>query len=233
MDLLNITYRFIFSDGLRHEVALHLRADSLEPVGWKPTHPPSWTALEFHRCNNCPLQPDKNPYCPAALHLARLVDDVNAFDPAEPIMLEVVTADRTFRQSTTVQRALGSLIGLLISVSGCPQAAVFRPIARFHLPLASEEETIFRAMAACLLGQMFRDRAGLPVRWTPAVLAEIYSNLEIVNTRLAERLRAGGQPDAIVRPLREWDAFSGIFPLRIEEVLGRIEPLFAAFVRKG
>ena len=53
-----------------------------------------------------------------------------------------------------------SLIGIYMVTSGCPIMDKLRPMARFHLPFASTEETIYRAISTYLLGQYFLEQKG-------------------------------------------------------------------------
>ncbi len=42
--------------------------------------------------------------------------------------------------------------------------------------------------------------------------------------------KAAGNEGASVKPIMEWDVFSGMFPLRTREVLAQLEPLFSAYL---
>jgi hypothetical protein len=42
-----------------------------------------------------------------------------------------------------------------VATSGCRYTAYFKPMARFHLPFANEEETAYRAISMYLLSQRF------------------------------------------------------------------------------
>lgn len=234
MDINNIQYRLIFANGDEETLELHLRQDSLTPVGWQPSKPPEWAALEFHQCSNCPLKPQQSPYCPAALNFSKLVDSCKDLDLLDTVKLEVKSSERLVSLSTTVQKAIGSFIGLLMAASDCPHTKPFRPLARFHLPLASEAETLYRALAGYLLGQYFKQQSGGEARFDLQGLHEIYGELETVNTALANRLKASAHPGAreLAKTFMEWDVFSGMFPMRSEELLKELRPLFAAYLEK-
>ena len=47
-----------------------------------------------------------------------------------------------------------------MATSGCPHMDFFKPMARFHLPLANAEETVYRATSMYLLAQYFLQREG-------------------------------------------------------------------------
>jgi hypothetical protein len=230
VDINKVQYKLIFPDGPERVLELHLRSDTLVPVAWLPPKPPEWAALEFQKCTNCPLKPNEHAYCPAALNLVKLVEDYNDLDLLDTVKLEVKTADRAVIVSATVQKALGSLIGLLMATSDCPHAAYFRPLARFHLPLATEAETIYRAVTAYAMAQFVRRQAGKEGAADLDGLSEIYANLETVNTGLSARLKAARQDGSIARSLMEWDVFSGMFPMRAEAVMESMRPLFSAYL---
>ena len=230
MDMTKVQYKLVFSDETEKVLDLHLRTDNLTPVAWVPVKPPEWAALENHQCSHCPLASGKHAFCPAALNLAKLVEECNDMDLLDSVRLVVKTADRVVVVSATVQKALGSFIGLLMASSDCPPAAYFRPVARFHLPLANEAETIFRAVSVFALGQFMRRQAGKEGDVDMKGLFDIYADLEIVNAGLSVRLKTAGLDGAIAKSLMEWDVFSGMFPMRTEEVMDKMRPLFSAYL---
>lgn len=231
MEISKVQYKLVFADKTEKVLELHLRTDNLTPVAWVPSKPPEWAALENHKCAHCPLDSHKHVYCPAALNLAKLVDECNDMDLLDTVKLVVKTADRVVVVSATVQKALGSFIGLLMASSDCPPASYFRPVARFHLPLANEAETIFRAVSAFAMGQFVRRQAGKEGATSLDGLFEIYADLEIVNAGLSARLKTADLDGAIAKSLMEWDVFSGMFPLRAEEVMEKMRPLFSAYLQ--
>ncbi|MFC1750424.1 DUF6901 family protein [Pseudomonadota bacterium] len=230
MDITQIQYRLIFVDGTEKKLELHMRSDSLLPLGWVPSRPEKWAALEYHKCLNCPLDPEKTPFCPAALALSKLVEETKGWDLLDTIKLKVTSAGRTVSLNTSIQKALGSFIGLLMATSDCPHASFFRPLARYHYPLASEGETMFRSVTAFLLAQYFREKSGQQAKFDLAGLYEVYKNLEVVNASVAGRLKNGSEKEVVSQCMMEWDVFSGMFPLRVEELLKELRPLFAAYL---
>jgi len=231
VEISKVQYKLVFADATEKVLDLHLRTDNLTPVAWLPAKPPEWAALDNHKCSNCTLSSDKHAYCPAALNLSRLVEECNDLDLLDTVKLVVKTADRVVVVSATVQKALSSFIGLLMATSDCPPASYFRPVARFHLPLANEAETIFRAVSFFALGQFMRRQAGQEGEADIKGLFEIYASLEVVNAGLSARLKTAGLDGAIAKSLMEWDVFSGMFPMRAEEVMDKMRPLFSAYLQ--
>ena len=60
-----------------------------------------------------------------------------------------------------VQMGVSSLLGVIMTTSGCPIMAQLKPMVRFHLPFASLEETIFRMVSMHLVAQYLRHQDGV------------------------------------------------------------------------
>jgi len=68
MTTFNVHYRFDFPDGTTHLFELELGEDTLEQVSDDYDTPP-WTALTFHQCPNCPLDPaSSSASCPTKIN---------------------------------------------------------------------------------------------------------------------------------------------------------------------
>ncbi len=229
MDVNRVIYRFDFGDErVEHTVDLTPPHRDLPPPGTLP----AWSRLDFQRCAHCPLDPAEHPHCPVAGDLALLIDRFCRFDSFRPVALEVETLQRSISANTTLQRALSALFGLTIGSSACPHTAFFRPMARFHLPLASEEETLFRAVSSYLMAQYFRCHRGDSADWELSGLITIYRNIQAVNQGMVARLRHAEQKDAPVNAIILLDMLARAFPDDIHEAVAPLEPLFAEFLQK-
>ncbi|WP_135081892.1 hypothetical protein [Terasakiella sp. SH-1] len=153
---------------------------------------PPWTALENCKCSNCPLSEMENPYCPIAVRLLPLAKIFGGVPSYKPMVAVVVTPERKIINDTTVQQAMSSLLGLIMPLSGCPHFDFLKPMARFHLPFSSMEETIFRATSTYLLGNHFLKCQGLAAQEGLTGLSELYGELQKVNQGLSKRLRSSG-----------------------------------------
>ena len=80
------------------------------------------------------------------------------------------------------------------------------------------------------MGQFLRHREGQSATFDIDGLLEIYNHLETVNTAMASRLKSVGERESGVQPLKEWDIFSGMFGLRMQDMLAKIRPLFNAYL---
>jgi hypothetical protein len=105
-----------------------------------------------------------------------------------------------------------------------------KPMARFHLPLATEEDTIFRAAGMYLLAQFFLKRDGAEADLELVGLTEIYKNLHVVNTSIAERIKSIAVTDSSTNAVIILDTFANIMPFVIEDHLDEIRHLFSAYL---
>lgn len=221
---LRFHYRFRFASGREAEVDVELDRDALESRR-QAKRPPEWARLAFHRCGHCPL-PEAVPDCPLAVRLVPLVEACRGVASHDPVTVEAVLPERSVHLSTTAQRAFSSLMGLLVATSGCPYTAFLKPMARFHLPMASEEETVYRAVSMYLLGQYFKQREGMAADWELAGLIAAYHDLRVVNKAMAERLRPASERDSAVNALVLLDLLAKMVPYSVEDSLAEIRYLF-------
>lgn len=229
MNTWHIEYRFTAGDGATTAFALAFDAQTLQPLGAQRTDAPAWTALGRHQCTHCPLQATPDTQCPAALRVADLLDWSASLSSFEQVELTVMTSERTTTARTSAQRAISSLMGLLIATSGCPQTAFLRPMARFHLPLANETETAYRAASMYLLAQYFVERKGGVADYDLDGLRQRYRGLHQVNMGLSKRLREAAASDSSPNAVVLLDCFAQALPDMIDDALGDLEPFFAPF----
>jgi len=224
-----IEYRITPIDAATEIFNLTFDPHTLELVDAVPDDPPSWTELGYHQCHHCPLVPSQSPRCPLALRLVDIVRRFKGLSSFDKTLLTVITDERVISQKTTAQRAISSLIGLISATSGCPHTRYFRPMARFHLPLASEVETIYRASSMYMLAQYFRQNAQKSPEFNLQGLKQIYTDTGIVNYTIAQRLRAASDTDSAVNAIVLLDMFVKTVPYAIEESLDGMRHLFAPY----
>jgi len=227
--MLNIVYRFLIPDGPASEYDVVM--DESGAVAMPDDQEPAdWTRLEFHQCPNCPLRVEEVPHCPVALHLSPLIKIADRLQSFDRVSVEVRMGDRMTSGETTAQRAMSSLLGLVMATSGCPRAAYLRPMARFHLPLSGEEETVYRAASMYLLAQYFRHREGHKADWDLSGLADLYRELQTVNIALAERVRAASEKDTAANAIVLLDLLAKGLPYTIEDSLQELHEIFSIYL---
>ncbi len=229
MARISIQYSFTLADASQEVFDVELDSRTLSPCNPLPKRLPSWTRLKFHQCSHCPLKARTNPHCPVAARLVSIVDRFDGLLSYDKIHLEVVTKERRISSVTSAQRGIGSLIGLVIATSGCPHTAVFKPMARFHLPFAGREETVYRATSMYLLAQYFLKRDGRGADFTLEGLQRIYRNMEIVNSAIIERLRTATETDSMVNAVAVLDIYAKTVDILIEQSLLDVRRLFDPF----
>ena len=229
MNTIVIKYCFRFPDNSSEEFKLELNPLNLELTGNIPQSLPKWTKLDFHQCPHCPLDVGTDPYCPLAANIVNIVLRFNGLISYDKIWVDVITQERRITQYTTAQKAISSMMGFVIATCGCPHTAFFKAMGRFHLPLASNEETLFRATSMYLLAQYFLKMEGHPAKLELEGLTKIYRNMQIVNVAIANRLRSTSISDSSINAIVILDNFAKSLPHAIEKSLKDLRHLFLPF----
>lgn len=230
--MLSVQYIFNVPKQNSRHYTFNFEEEDMQLLLPKRNHYPDWTKLDTHKCEHCPLTNNESDTCPLAEGLLKPVSDFNSLSSIDEISVEVVTKERRVVKTTTAQKALSSLMGLIIPTSGCPHTRFFRPMARFHLPFASEEETLFRAAATYLLSQYFSSQKGQAFDHELTGLKEVYQDIHIVNHHIAERLRLACKEDSSVNALVILDLFTKSMPAVIDESLDELKYIFEPMLPK-
>lgn len=231
MDSIQIEYCFQMDEAQSDRYLVTLDPGSLTTLDAPPLDLPHWSRLQTNQCPNCPLDPSVEFHCPAAVNMVRLVERFDQLLSYDKTLVSVTTEERKVFSHTTVQRGICSLMGLLMATSRCPRTAFFKPMARFHLPFASTQETIWRAASSYLLSQYFRYGDGGTPDFTFKGLSTIYGEIQIVNKAFARRLRAACRQDSMVNAIILLDMFAKSMPTAIEASLGEIRELFIPYLQ--
>jgi len=164
-----------------HPEQLRLHPEQLRLTGHLTDPMPEWTRLGFEQCDHCPLSVADEPHCPLAASLVGVIDLSREVLSHDEVEVTVITAERSILNRTTAQRGISAIMGLISATSGRPHTRFLKPMARFHLPFATEEETIYRVASMYLMGQYFRRLHGQEADLDLDGLAECYRNLQSVN----------------------------------------------------
>jgi hypothetical protein len=226
MQALHIRYRFDLPDGSKKHVDLNFAAADFRLSNPTPADPPFWTELKFSQCANCPLSTAEYAHCPAALHMAPAVESLKELVSFDVVGVTVSQAERTVHAETTAQQAMSSVLGLIMATSGCPWTDRLRPMARFHLPFASEAETVYRSVCMFLLA---RELVGGGETQGFAGLKDLYENLHVVNRDMSRRLGAATRTDPARNAMALLDSYTTLLPAALESSLEELKPLFDAW----
>jgi hypothetical protein len=230
MTTLVITYKVATPDSRERIFNLELDQDTAVLTSAPNPNPPPWTELAFNQCMGCPLKASETKHCPAALHLASVIEGFADLVSFDQVRVTVESEERAVIATLSAQQALASLMGLIIASSGCPRTAVFRPMARFHLPFSSESETAYRVASMYLVAQHFKARNGESADFKLDDLESVYRGVHAVNRGMAQRLRAASRQDAIVNAIVLLDVYSSLVPAAIHDILDEVKPAFSALL---
>ncbi|MEI8397041.1 MAG: hypothetical protein WCF85_20135 [Rhodospirillaceae bacterium] len=235
MDEIKITYHLIVKSGQTYEFVLVLDAATALSINKPTAGPAGWTDLTFHQCPHCPLSPAEVKSCPVGLAIESVIVTLGFLVSHEIVELEVTTQERCLRAKVPAQNAISSLLGLTIATSACPHTAFLRPMARFHMPLASLDETVFRVIGTFLIGEFIRaENTGAPINRSLECLIDIYLNLEIMNKALAARINAAGSlNEAGVNGLIILNTYAQFMQMLTNDSLSGIRSLFDAYLNRS
>ena len=222
-----IKYAFEYEDGAR--VLYDLDEDAYYPEEGVVMEG-EWLKLEEFKCRICTIDPATHPQCPAALALWPVLQAFGNRISHEPVHVHVDWVDVQLEATTSTQQAVRSMVGLMLALSRCPVMEKLRPMAHFHLPFADAAHTQFRVLGMYLIAQYIRNKDGMAPDWTLDGLLDHYRDLQHVNRRLADRIRAASETDAAVNGLIILDALAQSVEMSINQNLKKLRPLFGMYM---
>ncbi len=229
-DTLRIDYRFTLPNKRREDISLLFDRTTLVLRNPLQQAPPFWTDLTFNQCPHCPLSRAEYPHCPVALNLVTVYHRMGKLMSFDKVTVNVITEQRRIYARCSAQEAISSIMGLMIAASKCPHTHFLKPMARFHLPFASKEETIWRALATYLLARHFEGQKKADLSLDG--LVKIYDNIARINDSMVMRLRAASRKDSMVNALVHLDVFAKFMMPPMEDTLASIRALFEPFLEK-
>lgn len=191
-----------------------------------PIIAPAWARLQFHQCAPCTLKVEEHPYCPVALSISDLVTTFK--DTASHVSCTVfcVSPERTVIKETKIQEGLTSILGLLIAISGCPIMEFFKPLARFHLPFATVDESIFRIVAMYMLRKYYQNEGTTKDHFSLRDIKDHYALVQQVNKGIFDRIHSVTQFDADKNAIITLNSLGQILEMEIDSNLESLAHLF-------
>jgi len=231
MSNLTITYEFEFQNGEKFVYPLKLDKETVSLISDRKAPLPPWTKLEHFQCVVCPLLKEKEPYCPIAVNIADLIEHFKDIQSTEHVQITVYTEERTYRKEAPAQKGLSSIFGIIMATSNCPIMNFLKPMARYHLPFSTDEETIIRSVSMYLLSQYFIAKKKEQPDLSLDHLDHAYSMVQKVNRGICNRIssvvrESKSQGDAVNNAVIILDAFSHLLKIEIEQKLDSFATLF-------
>ena len=110
----------------------------------------------------------------------------------------------------------------MMATSSCPILSRLKPLASFHLPFATMDETVRRIVGAYLIKERFHyvnKKKNHEPDWDLKGIQSLYEDLEVVNCQLMSRLRDASNEDANYNAMYTFVSFSMIVNMGINEFL--------------
>lgn len=165
---------------------------------------PNWVSAEAFRCGHCRLAPGAP--CPVAANLARSGLDFASLASYDEVQVSArLNGHVETRCKTSAQQAFSSIVGLIVATSSaCVSTHLLKPMAMYHRPFASQEESIYRSIAnAALFYQQTQ-----PNESFAAFVENRYQELHELNVNLVARIRdQHPEYEALVNALVNLDTF--------------------------
>jgi hypothetical protein len=219
-------YQINLEDGQRTHFRIALDPETLTMISASSGPYPAWAELSCNQCQCCPLSPQTHAYCPIAVNIAHLVDRFKNILSHKHCLVVCETMDRTYSKHTSAMEGLTSVFGIIMATSNCPVMNFLKPMARFHLPFSSVEETTARSTSLFLLGQYFEYKKGRVESFDFDRLEKNYANVQLVNEGLLARIRSLGKRDADKNAIITLHSLSQFLSLEIDFSLNTIAHLF-------
>ena len=225
-DLYKIKYEFNFKDIDQKVYEIVINTKDMNIVYPEMKNKPDWTKLEYEQCACCPYTPEKVPFCPIAINIADLVHEFKDMVSYEDCVVKCTTEERTYLKKVDVQEGLCAILGLINATSNCSVLNLFKPMARFHLPFATVEETLVRTTSFYLLRQYFKSKKGLEPDFELKDLEKHYSKIQVLNEGLLARIDKISKTDADTNAMVILHSLSQMFSFSIEDSLSSVAFLF-------
>ncbi|KAF0127762.1 MAG: hypothetical protein FD189_308 [Elusimicrobia bacterium] len=212
-------YELKFEDGSETAVEIRLDPVSLRAVSAPDGPLPDWTLLDRCKCPVCPFDSASEHYCPVAVNMAGVAARFADKSSVMPVEARVISDEREYFKRTSLQSALSSIIGVYMVTSGCPVMEVLKPMARYHLPFASLNETVYRSVSSYLTRQYLAMKKGEEPDWSLERLKRAYADIEVLNRAMADRIRQASSKDANCNAIVILDSFAKMVPWSLDNIL--------------
>jgi hypothetical protein len=217
-----IEYRITLDDehefSYRIELERHYDPDTADQA-------PRWTRLDYNQCSNCPLDRSKHRHCPAAVDLHRVIEDFRGLPAFKRVAVQVRTPEREYIKHAGLEEGLRALLGVIMATSSCPLLGKLKPMAQQHLPFASNQEFILRAVSLYLMRQYFNFREGRHADWELKGLVKQFQQLQLVNQAFWQRIHETCDGDSNLKAFLSFFSMASSMSYSLEAQLQKVRPL--------
>lgn len=225
-----LSFEYFFDDPAtleRVDLKIDIDDETLLYVPASQVELPDWTALEFNKCDNCPLSKTDFERCPIAANISPIVEKFQHRISYDPVVCTVRGPERTYSKTLPIQNGLCAAIGLVMATSPCPYMTFLRPLARFHLPFASPIETLMRVVSVSLLRQHLEENGAPAVRLDLAQITNAYRDVNHVNRGIARRIQSFATGDAGANAVVNWHSVANLLLRGCAQELNELRTLIA------
>ena len=224
-------FSFRFNDDKEKRVKIRIDEKTLNVIHPSLKIPPKWTEIINFKCSHCPIDENKFKYCPLAVNLNDVISDFTEFHSYDEVEVTIHTNARTYYKRTSLQNALGSLLGIVMVANGCPTMGKLKPMMRYHLPFATLEETNYRVLSMYSLAQYVIAKKGGVPDWEMNNLKDLYGEIKLLNQNVCRHLAKIESKDAIVNAVVTLNSFAEhVTFLLSKNMLQRLEILFKDYL---
>jgi len=131
---------------------------------------------------------------------------------------------------TSAQEAFSSLLGLVMATSGCPHTEFFKPMAWYHRPFSTPDETMYRACTTYLFSHfVHQDKSQQTLSFD--FLKVVYQNIHTINVHIASRIQNYLETDSAINAIVLLDLITKDLPIAIDEDLDELKKMFSGHQR--
>lgn len=218
-----VEYRITLDDEHTFNYKVELERDVLAIDRSVPVT--DWTRLDYHKCTNCPLNSAEHPACPAAVDLKTVVEDFRGLPAFRKAWTHVRTEEREYSKLVNLEVVLRSLLGLIMATSGCPILGRLKPIARCHLPFATDSEFVLRTVSTYVLRELLKHREGRIADWELSALPQDFAQLQLVNQALWHRIHDVCAGDTNLKAFLGFFSMASSMVYSLDTQLEKVRPL--------
>ena len=220
-----IVYDFSFEDGAKKQFPILLDPHSINILSDENDFmKPEWTRLNHNQCVCCPLDSSKVLHCPIAENIYKIIEEFKTTVSYSECRVQCTTPERIYIKDTSVMVGISSLLGIIMAASKCSLMDFLKPMARFHLPFASFEETMIRSTSFFLLGQYFKEQNKMEFNFKK--LDQNYAHIHQINEHLLKRIKSVVEEDADKNAIIMLHSLGKLLSMHIEYNLDEIKYLF-------